>query len=134
MHVADREGDIFELFCAAQQAQTHFLIRTCVDRLAGDGHHTVASEMKNAAVRGVHRLLLKDKEGEPSEAALEIRYERVRVLPPIGKQKLYPELTLTVIHAVERGTPKKREKVNWKLVTDLPVESFASAVEKLQWY
>jgi hypothetical protein len=37
---------------------------------------------------------------------LEIRYRRIQVLPPIGKQKQYPELMLTVIHAQERGAPK----------------------------
>ena len=34
VHIGDRESDIFELFCAAQDAGTYFLIRTCVDRLA----------------------------------------------------------------------------------------------------
>ena len=59
---------------------------------------------------------------------------RFRVLPPIGKQKRYPALTLTVIHAQERGTPKSRKKIDWKLITDLPVGSRADAIEKLEWY
>jgi Transposase DNA-binding len=134
VHIADREGDIYELFCAAEQVQTHFLIRTCVDRLANDGDCTVAVEMKKAPKRGVHRLMVKDKDGEPSEAVLEIKYRRIRVLPPIGKQSQYPELTLTVLHAVERGKPKNREKIDWKLITNLPVESLAQAIEKLKWY
>ena len=29
-----------------------FWLRTCVDRLAGDGGHTIAEEMKNAPIRG----------------------------------------------------------------------------------
>ena len=37
IHVADREGDIFELFSAAHEVGTKFLVRTCVDRLAKDG-------------------------------------------------------------------------------------------------
>ena len=37
VHIADREGDIWELFCLARELDTHFLIRRCVDRLAGDG-------------------------------------------------------------------------------------------------
>jgi hypothetical protein len=65
---------------------------------------------------------------------LEIRYRRIRVLPPIGKQKQYPELMLTVIHAQERGTPNGRERIDWKLITDLPVRSRDEAVEKLKWY
>jgi hypothetical protein len=39
-----------------------------------------------------------------------------------------------VIHAEERGTPKKRKKIVWRLITDLPVSSRTEAIEKLEWY
>jgi hypothetical protein len=90
--------------------------------------------MEEAAVKGVHRIEVRDDRGEPDQAVLEIKYRKIRVLPPIGKQKKYPALTLTVIHAEERGTPKHREKVHWKLITDMPVQSKTDAIEKLQWY
>ena len=106
VHIGDRESDIYELFCAAREAGTHFLIRTCVDRLGGDGDHTIADEMDEVAVKGLHRINVRDGNGEPDEAVLEIRYRKIRVMPPIGKQKHYPALTLTVIRAEERGTPK----------------------------
>ncbi|MGY8682679.1 IS4 family transposase [Bradyrhizobium sp. UFLA05-153] len=134
IHIGDRESDIYELFCAAQEIGTHFLVRTCVDRLAGDGDHTIADEMDEVAVKGLHRIEVRDSNGDPDQAVLEIRYRKIRVLPPIGKQKRYPALTLTVIHAEERGTPKNRKKIDWKLITDLPVGSRADAVEKLEWY
>lgn len=53
-------------------------------------------------------------------------------MPPIGKQKRYPALILTVIHAEERGTSVSRDKIVWKLITDLPVQSRRDAVEKIQ--
>ena len=134
VHIGDRESDIYELFCAAQEVGTHFLIRTCVDRLAGDGDHTIADEMDAIAVKGLHRIAVRDSNGDPDEAVLEIRYRKLRVLPPIGKQKRYPALTLTVIHAEERGAPKNRKKIEWKLITDLPVNSRKEAIEKLEWY
>jgi Transposase DNA-binding/Transposase DDE domain len=134
VHIGDRESDIYELFCVAEALGTYFLVRTCVDRLAGDGKHTIAAEMKEARVRGLHRIPVRDKTGNPSEAILEIKYQRIRVLPPIGKHKQYPELLLTVIHAQERGTPQGREKIDWKLITNLPVGSRAEAIEKLEWY
>lgn len=134
VHVGDRESDIYELFCTAQEAGTHFLLRTCVNRLAGEGDHTIADEMQEVKVQGLHRIEVRNKKGEVSEAVLEIRYRRIRVLPPIGKQKLYPELTLTVLHATERNTPQGRDKIDWKLITDLPVRSRKDAVEKLHWY
>lgn len=134
VHIGDRESDIYELFCQAREAGTHFLIRTCVDRLAGNGKHTIADEMDEVAVKGLHRIELRDSNGDPHEAVLEIRYRKVHVLPPIGKQKRYPALTLTVIHAVECRAPRNRKKIEWKLITDLAVTCRADAIEKLQWY
>jgi hypothetical protein len=40
VHIGVRESDIYELFSIAHQAGTHFLLRSCVDRLAGDGDHS----------------------------------------------------------------------------------------------
>jgi hypothetical protein len=134
VHIGDRESDIYELFCAAHEVGTHFLVRTCVDRLAGDGDHTIADEIGEVAVKGRHRIEVRDSNGDPDEAILEIRYREIRVLPPIGKQKRYPALTLTVIHAKERATPKNRKKIDWKLITDLTVKSREDAIEKLEWY
>jgi len=87
VHIGDRESDIYELFCTAQNAGTHFVIRTCVDRLAGDGDHTIADEMAETRVKGLHRIEVRDKSGNPQKVILEIRYRQIRVLPPIGKQK-----------------------------------------------
>lgn len=134
VHIGDRESDIYELFCMAQKIGTHFLVRTCVDRLAGDGDHTIADEMDEVETKGLHRIDVRDNNGDVAEAVLELKYRRVHVLPPVGKQKRYPALTLTVIHAEERGTPKNRKKIEWKLITDLPVQSRQDAIEKIEWY
>ena len=109
VHIGDRESGIYELFCTAHAAGTHFLVRTCVDRLAGDGTHTISDEMAEVAVKGLHRIEVGDGKGGTSQAVLEIRYRRIHVLPPVGKQKRYPALDLTVIHAQERGAPKGRK-------------------------
>jgi hypothetical protein len=134
LHIGDRESDIYELFCAAQEVGTHFLIRTCVDRLAGDGDHTIAEEMDEVTVKGLHRIEVRNSNGDLDKAILEVRFRKIRVLPPIGKQKRYPALTLTVIHAEERGAPKNRKKIEWKLITDLPVQSRKDAIQKIEWY
>ncbi|WP_246774130.1 hypothetical protein [Bradyrhizobium diazoefficiens] len=102
--------------------------RTCVG-LAGDGNHTIADEMDEVAVKGLHRINVRNNNGDPDEAVLEIRYCKLRVLPPIGKQKRYPALTLTVIHAEERLTPKNRKKIERKLITNQPVSSRTDTIE-----
>ena len=134
VHIGDRESDIYELFCLAQELGTSFLVRTCVDRLAGEGYGTVSDEMRKVAVKGTRRVKGRGKDGKPFEAVLEIKLTTMRILPPVGKQKKYPGLILTVIHAVEKGRPKGRERIQWKLLTNLPVPNLKSAIKKLKWY
>ncbi len=133
VHIGDRESDIYELFRTAHEAGTHFLLRTCVDRLAGDGAHTISDAMAEVAVKGLHRVEAGDGKGGTSQAVLEIGYRRIHVMPPIGKQNRYPALDLTVIHVQERDAPKGRKPIDWKLLTDLPVGSKKDAIEKLNW-
>ncbi|WP_245493475.1 MULTISPECIES: IS4 family transposase [unclassified Mesorhizobium] len=111
---------------------THFLVRTCVDRLAGDGEHTIAAEMNEEEISGLHEVEVRDAKGKPETVAVEIKYRRMHVLPPIGKQKRYP--ALTVLYAQEREEPKHRPRIDWKLITNLPVHSHDDAIEKLDWY
>ena len=134
VHIGDRESDIYELFCEAKKAGTHFLVRTCADRLTGDGNHTISDKINEIKIKGLHRIEVRDNKGNVSEAVLEIRYRRIRVLPPEGKRKRYPDLQLTAIYAIERNKPKNREKIEWKLLTDLPISSKAEAIEKINWY
>ena len=62
-----------------------------------------------------------------------LRHRRLRIRPPQEHKEL-PELTLTVLHATERGAPLNRKPLSWKLITDLPVQSREQAIEKLDWY
>jgi Transposase DNA-binding/Transposase DDE domain len=134
IHIGDRESDIYELFCAAQDSGTKFLVRTCVDRVAGDGRHTIGAAMRRVKVKAIHQVEVRDAKGIVSQATVKVKYHRLRVYPPIGKQKDYPPLMLTVIYAQEASTPRGREKIDWKLITNLPVRSRKDAVEKLAWY
>jgi hypothetical protein len=68
--------------------------------------------MAAVTVKGLHRVEVRDRKGDPDQAVLEIRWRRLRVLPPVGKQRRHPPLTLTVIHAEERGAPKNRERIS----------------------
>ena len=134
IHVADREGDIYELFSLAQELGSKFLVRTCVDRLAQDGSTTMAKEMRRGEVKGLHQIEIPDQDGNKDQATLEIKYAQLRVRPPIGKQDAYPDLVLTVIHAREKSKPRRRQRIEWKLLTNLPVNSMEDALEKIRWY
>lgn len=133
IHIGDRESDIYELYCLTQELGAHFLVRACVDRLAGDGDHTIATKMDETSVKGLHYIDVRNDKGEITKAALEIKLKRIAVLPPIGKQKHYPALDLTIIHATARRTPKGRKPIEWKLITDLTVRTRSDAIEKINW-
>jgi hypothetical protein len=134
VHVGDQESDIFDLFGAAQQLGTHFLVRTRADRLADGGPETVAEAVGRSPRRGFYRIVVRNRKGEESEAVLEIRYRRMRIQTAKGKKERYPEQTVTVIEAREQQTPPDRDRIDWKLITDLAVSSRRQAVEKVQWY
>lgn len=51
IHVGERENDIYEFLCAAQELGTNFLVRACVDRLAGEGNHTITDKMVEVPVQ-----------------------------------------------------------------------------------
>lgn len=104
--VGDRESDLYELFCSAEQSGKKFLLRTFVDRLADDGQHTIAAAMRRTKVKAIHRVEVRDAKGTVSEATVQVKCRRLRVHPPIGKQNKYPPLMLTVVHAAESSTPQ----------------------------
>jgi Transposase DNA-binding/Transposase DDE domain len=134
VHIGDRESDIYELFCAAQEAGTHFVVRTCVDRVAGGGGTTISRKMEREPIRGTHEVEVFDHQRHVEKVKVQVRFCRMTVHPPIGKHQGYPALSLTVLHVHERGTPVGRKPIRWKLLTDLPVEDLPSAIEKLDWY
>jgi hypothetical protein len=116
--LAIARANIYELFSLAGELGTHFLVRTCVDRLAGDGNHTIADEMRDFDVAGLHAVEVVNAAGRVETASIEIKYGSTRVLPPIGKQKRYPQPSATCSAWSETqkllphfGCPKRRSPV-----------------------
>jgi len=133
VHIGDRESDIYELSCTTEQEKTRFLIRTCVDRMAGNGT-TILKKMKRQPVQGWYEIEVPDSSGNIQPIKLSIRFCTMTVHPPVTKQKKYPPLSLSLIFAQEVNPPKSREAIHWKLITNLEVSTFESAIEKLDWY
>ena len=119
IHIGDRESDIYELFCLAQEEQTHFLVRTCVDRLAGTGSTTIARRMNREPIQGTHQVEVLDAKRRSIQVELQLRYSQMTIHPPIGKHTKYPPLSLTVIHAWERGQTR-RAKADLLEIADRP--------------
>jgi len=134
VHVGDRESDIYELYCLAEELGTGFLVRSCVDRLAENGDTTIARVMAGVQSSGTHEVRFRDAQGNDHCAVLSVRHATMTVRPPIGKQRKYRHQDLQIIHAEELDPPEGRAPVLWKLITNLAVATHADAVHKLEWY
>lgn len=138
VHVGDRESDIYELYCTAKDLGTNFLVLVQTNRLAEQSAdaaphhpaHRVFAQLAAAPWAGRHGITVDQDE----TTWLQVKFAAINTLPPVGKQKRYHPQALTYIHAVEENVPPGREPIDWKLVTNLPVEDLSAAVEKLSWY
>jgi hypothetical protein len=101
VHIGDRESDIFELYCLAQDPGTNFLVRSCVDRLAINGDTTIARVMSGLHSGGTHEIAFRDVKGRSQLAVLTVKFTTMIVRPPIGKQNKYQHQNLQIIHAEE---------------------------------
>ena len=74
--------------------------------------------------------------GQPARTAtVEVRWAKVTILPPeVHSKKTWPPLALWAVWVVEPDPPTGVEPLEWMLLTDLPVENWAQAQEKIQWY
>ena len=134
VHIGDRENDIYEFYCKAEEIGTQFIVRLCNDRCAGNGDHRVSTVMAEAPVAGPHKVDIRSRGGELEQAIVELKYKQIQLIAPIAKRKRCPAVVVTVIHATEKSPPPHRSAIDWKLITNLPVRTNEEAVEKLHWY
>jgi len=77
---------------------------------------------------------VRNKQGDLSTAVLKFAVDAWWSAIPSASQKTYPELILTAIHSHGEILRKIARKIDWKLLTDLPVRTRQEATEKLDWY
>ena len=63
---------------------------------------------------------------------MEIKFEKLLIHPPVAKAMRYPAQELTVIHATETSVPEGRERIFWKLLTNLSLQSLSEEIEKIE--
>ena len=84
--------------------------------------------------QGVHQIRGRTKEGENYQSALKIKFEKLLIHPSVAKAKRYPAQEVTVNQATETSVSESRDRIFWKLLTNLPVKSMSEAIEKIEWY
>jgi hypothetical protein len=138
VNVADREGDLYDLFAAALTPTAglpvHLLVRAQHNRQVAHPQKYLWDYL--AAQRASARLQVRvpRKDGQPGRlATLTIRFAEVTLRPPCLKADQAP-LTLWAVEARELRPPKGAKAIGWRLLTTLPIRSVEAAVEKVRWY
>jgi hypothetical protein len=71
-------------------------------------------------------------------ARIGIKYGDFKLSPPRNNIKhrteTLPDLKMYTVYAYEINQPKGVKPLEWVLLTNLPVKSFADALEKIKWY
>jgi Transposase Tn5 dimerisation domain len=136
IHIADREADIYELFFCSHEKNTDLLIRAKHNRKLNNKSalwDTIAARPLAAEVT----LDIPDKTGKKwIGIKVAVRYHQVEILRPITSNNQYESVSMTAIELKQISLKQdwQEELLHWKLLTTLPVNSVAEALQCVKWY
>ena len=136
--VCDRESDIYEFFVEAQKLGSSFVVRAAWDRGLSNQEYSNLWEIVQAQKMAGHTSVELPHRGitEVKNLEFEVRFTEVTLRVP-QRSKNTVRLPAVKLHAVylrEIATTEEKEPVEWLLLTNLPVETLAQALEKVAWY
>jgi hypothetical protein len=134
--VADREADIYDLFLRAEQLAQALLVRAAWDRALAHPEKYLWQRLETQVVAGELSVQVPRQAERPARlATLTVRYVPVSIQPPQHRRgKGLPAVDVWAVLAREEAAPAGSEPVEWLLLSTLPVASFTSACERVQWY
>jgi hypothetical protein len=138
VNIADREGDIYELFAQALAPAAcpaaHLLVRVQHNRQVEGAAGKLWEHLSYQPLAGRVQVKVPRR---PDQAArmtpLQIRYSEVTVRAPCLKET-QPSLKLWAIEAREEHPPKGQAPILWRLLTTLPVHTAGHAIQRVRWY
>ena len=133
-HIADREGDIYQLFSRFRGAD--LLIRAQTHRRTSQG--LLSEYLKELPVSGSVSLKIRGNNGRKKrKASLSIRFSPVRLLRPQNKRKeaaAYVDLHVIEVLEEPGSVPKGEEAIHWCLLTTHSVSTLEEALELIGYY
>jgi len=135
VNVADREGDLYDLFALAQQhPEVGVLVRARHERKDESGA-SIKELMARQEVAGTLEIQVPRRPGQAArKARLAIKFGEMMMQAP-RRQKGKKPLKIWIVEAEEIRTEGSGQKpLFWRLMTNLEVKDFAGAVEKVGWY
>jgi hypothetical protein len=136
-YIADREGDIYDLFVEAPcpERGADWLIRVQhADRLLVDGRK-LCEALDAAPVLTTVTFDKPASKGQPARTVEQhVKAVRVTLKAPSRPDRTVADVTVTALLAFEPNPPAGEAPLVWVLLTNLPVETPEQALEKLSWY
>ena len=144
--VADREGDIYELFVEAAgrgESAAEYVIRAGKNRslpekdpeAEGDAYCKLKPEVRKAPVLATRQLELpRTPKREARVATLEVRAKRIRLKAPFRKHVSLPEVEINVVLVREVDPPSEEDAIEWLLVTSLPIGTSEEVLRVVDYY
>jgi len=135
--VADREADIYELFCEAQQNPTgpKLLVRAERTRNRKVEHVHLWDKLLREPVVGYQEVFVPGKGSQsPRTAKLEVHFAEVILNPPKRKKELEPVRVWVVYVREIDYSSEIKSPIEWMLLTTVEISTFEQACECLSWY
>lgn len=134
VYMADRDSDLYELFAAADQGQADWLIRAAQNR-AVEGGGLIWEKVGQSPSLGQMEFELPAGRGRSARPVVQsLRVARVLLRAPYRPDTKLASVEVTAILAREDNPPAGEDPIEWLLLSNVPVESFEDAYEKVQWY
>ena len=132
--VADREGDLYDLFlAAAAEPRVGVLVRSKQPRRLQEKAELSWENLSAQPAAGRTEVRVPRQPGQPARvASLEIRFGEVQLRPPARKPNL-PAVTVWIIEGREINS-RTTKPLHWRLVTTVKVSQLEEATERLRWY
>lgn len=151
IHLADREADDYEMFCALKRDGHRFVVRCQHNRLLDEASgerklHELFSKIVPAVERDVRlsrrrKTISKTGHGPRDErrAQLSVAAATVILKKPKSPRRhglgdAPPSLTINVVRVWEAAPPDDAEPVEWYLYTTEPVETAAQQLAVVDYY
>jgi hypothetical protein len=137
--VGDREADIYDLFEMPRRPKLELVVRATHDRKVESEEGSYLHEaVERAPVVGTMTVAVpRSRKRESREARLSVQICRLDLNPPRhhpDRKHLSP-VQVSVIRVREQGTtPAGEEPVEWMLITTMPVQDLAKAMEIVEAY
>lgn len=144
VHVFDRGGDDFEVFCRLRENQGDWVVRASSlhrEIITPAAERQKLSEyLETLPVAGDYDLDLRARPGQPARTAhLEVRLGKFSMPRPrhtssYVKSLDVDSLEMTVVWVREVKGPNGKKPIEWVLYTSLPVDSFDDAWTAIRYY